>query len=151
MEILYNFFITHYLWFKALHVIAIISWMLGLLYLPRLFVYHSAVKKGSDSSEMLKIMEHRLQKFIMNPAMIASILLGIILLFIKDIDWSRKWIYIKLFSVLGLVYMHCLFAAYKKMFYKDENKYSKNYYKILNEIPTIFLIIIVIMVYIKPF
>ena len=151
METIYNFFLNYYLWFKVLHVVAIISWMVGLLYLPRLFVYHSTAEKDSNSSEMLKIMEHKLQKFIMTPAMIVSIGAGIVLLITKNIDWTTKWIYIKLIAVSGLVYIHYLLARYRKLFSIDKNTHTKNFYKILNEIPTVLLIIIIIMVYIKPF
>ena len=151
METIYNFFLNYHLWFKVLHVVAIISWMVGLLYLPRLFVYHSTAEKDSNSSEMLKIMEHKLQKFIMTPAMIVSIGAGIVLLITKNIDWTTKWIYIKLIAVSGLVYIHYLLARYRKLFSIDKNTHTKNFYKILNEIPTVLLIIIIIMVYIKPF
>ena len=151
METIYNFFLNYHLWFKALHVVAIISWMVGLLYLPRLFVYHSTAEEGSNSSEMLKIMEYKLQKFIMTPAMIVSIGAGIVLLITKNIDWTTKWIYIKLIAVSGLVYIHYLLARYRKLFSIDKNTHTKNFYKILNEIPTVLLIIIIIMVYIKPF
>ena len=125
--------------------------MVGLLYLPRLFVYHSTAEEGSNSSEMLKIMEYKLQKFIMTPAMIVSIGAGIVLLITKNIDWTTKWLYIKLIAVSGLVYIHYLLARYRKLFSIDKNTHTKNFYKILNEIPTVLLIIIIIMVYIKPF
>ena len=151
MEAIYNFFSNNYLWFKVLHVVSIISWMIGLLYLPRLFVYHSTVEKGSNSSEMLKIMEYRLQKFIMTPAMIISIAVGVVLLIVKNIDWATKWIYIKLIAVTGLIYVHYLLTKYRKLFSIDRNTHTKNFYKILNEAPTVLLIIILIMVYIKPF
>ena len=152
METIYNFFLNYYLWFKALHVVAIISWMVGLLYLPRLFVYHSTAEEGSNSSEMLKIMEYRLQKFIMNPAMIASVFFGVLLLKTEGIvDWQSVWIYIKLFSVLALIFLHYKLSVYRKNFFNDSNTKTKKFYKIINEIPTLLLIIIIIMVYIKPF
>jgi putative membrane protein len=100
---------------------------------------------------MLKIMEYKLQKFIMTPAMIVSIGAGIVLLITKNIDWTTKWLYIKLIAVSGLVYIHYLLARYRKLFSIDKNTHTKNFYKILNEIPTVLLIIIIIMVYIKPF
>ena len=141
-----------YLLFKSIHLIVVISWMAGLLYLPRLFVYHSTVKKNSDSSEMLKTMEYRLQKFIMAPAMISSIFFGMLLLKTKGVvDWQSVWIFIKLFSVLCLLFIHHKLSIYRKDFFNDINIKSKNFYKIINEIPTLFLIIIIIMVYVKPF
>ena len=137
---------------KAIHIFSVISWMAGLLYLPRLFVYHSTVEKNSDSSEMLKTMEYRLQKFIMTPAMISSVFFGILLLKTKGVvDWQSLWIYIKLFSVLCLLFVHHKLSIYRKDFSNDTNTKSKNFYKIINEIPTLFLIIIIIMVYVKPF
>ena len=151
MESLQNFLLNNYLWIKAFHVIAVISWMAGLLYLPRLFVYHAKAKQGTESSEMLKIMEYKLQKFIMNPAMIAAIFFGVLLLIVKDVEWSKKWIYIKLIAVLGFVFVHHFLAKYRKNFKDDNNIHSSTYFKILNEVPTVLLVIIIIMIYIKPF
>ena len=152
METLNNFLFNNYLWIKSFHVISVIAWMVGMLYLPRLFVYHSTVKKDSESAEMLKIMEYKLQKFIMNPAMITSIFFGVLLLKTEGIvDWESLWIYIKLFSVLCLVFIHYKLSVYRKDFFNDNNIKTKNFYKIINEIPTLFLIIIIIIVYVKPF
>tara|TARA_Y100000590_G_scaffold380888_1_gene449548 strand:- start:2433 stop:2891 length:459 start_codon:yes stop_codon:yes gene_type:complete len=152
MQILINFLNNNYLLLKALHVISMISWMAALLYLPRLFVYHTTVKKKTEASEMLKIMEYRLQKYIMNPAMVATIFFGILLLNVKNvINWNEKWIYIKLFLVLGLIIVHHLLIKFRKDFYYDRNTHSKKFYKILNEVPTIFLIFIILIVYLKPF
>tara|TARA_B100001167_G_C16719259_1_gene280341 strand:+ start:361 stop:819 length:459 start_codon:yes stop_codon:yes gene_type:complete len=152
METLHNFLINNYLWIKSFHVISVIAWMAAMLYLPRLFVYHSTVEKNTDSSEMLKTMEYRLQKFIMNPAMIFSVFFGSLLLLTKNIvNWQEVWIYIKLFSVFCLVLVHYKLSKYRQDFFNDNNKKTKNFYKIINEIPTILLIIIIIMVYIKPF
>ena len=152
MQILINFLNNNYLLLKALHVISMISWMAALLYLPRLFVYHTTVKKKTEASEMLKIMEYRLQKYIMNPAMVATIFFGILLLNVKNvINWNEKWIYIKFFLVLGLIIVHHLLIKFRKDFYYDRNTHSKKFYKILNEVPTIFLIFIILIVYLKPF
>ena len=143
---------NNYLLIKAFHVISMVAWMAALLYLPRLFVYHTTVKKNSEASEMLKIMEYRLQKYIMNPAMVATIFFGILLLNVKNvINWNEKWIYIKLFLVLGLIIVHHLLIKFRKDFYYDRNTHSKKFYKILNEVPTIFLIFIILIVYLKPF
>ena len=112
-----------YTWIKALHLIAVISWMAGLLYLPRLFVYHSTAEEGSNSSEMLKIMEYRLQKFIMNPAMLFTILFGVFLLKTHEvINWGEKWVYFKFLAVFILLVIHYLLARYRKDFFLDKNK-----------------------------
>jgi putative membrane protein len=126
--------------------------MAALLYLPRLFVYHTTVKKNSDTSEMLKIMELRLQKYIMNPAMLLTLLFGIFLLKTGElVNWGEKWIYFKLLAVFLLLLVHYLLAKYRKDFFLNKNRHSKKFYKILNEIPTILLILIILLVYLKPF
>ena len=151
METLNNFLTNNYLWIKAFHVISVITWMAALLYLPRLFVYHTTAKKHSDSSEMLKIMEYRLQKFIMNPAMLLTIIFGVFLLKTNGIiNWTEKWIYFKLLGVFLLLVVHNLLGRYRKNFFLDKNKHSRRFYKILNEVPTILLIVIILLVYLKP-
>ena len=152
METLNNFLTNNYLWIKAFHVISVITWMAALLYLPRLFVYHTTAKKHSDSSEMLKIMEYRLQKFIMNPAMLLTIIFGVFLLKTNGIiNWTEQWIYFKLLGVFLLLVVHNLLGRYRKDFFLDKNKHSGRFYKILNEVPTILLIVIILLVYLKPF
>ena len=152
MENFSNLLINNYPLIKALHVISMVAWMAALLYLPRLFVYHTTVKKKSEASEMLKIMEYRLQKFIMNPAMALTIFFGLLLLNIKDIvNWNEKWIFIKFFLVILLLIIHHMLARYRKDFLFDKNTHSKKFYKILNEAPTVILIIIILLVYLKPF
>ena len=152
MENFNDFLINNYLLIKAFHVISMVAWMAAILYLPRLFVYHSETKKNSEASEIFKIMEYRLQKFIMNPAMVLTIFFGVLLLKIDGIiDWSQKWIYFKLFAVLLMLVVHHLIAKYRKDFFLDKNKHSKKFYKMLNEIPTILLVFIIILVYLKPF
>ena len=145
MQSFNNFLANNYSLIKAFHVISIVAWMAALLYLPRLFVYHTTVKKSSDAAEMLKKMEYRLQKYIMNPAMLATLLFGIFLLKTDGIvNWSEKWIYFKLLAVLLLLSVHHLLAKYRKDFYLNKNIHSKKFYKILNEIQTILLILILI-------
>tara|TARA_B100000686_G_C16481572_1_gene807347 strand:- start:43 stop:501 length:459 start_codon:yes stop_codon:yes gene_type:complete len=147
-----DFLINNYLVIKSFHVISMVAWIAAILYLPRLFVYHSQVKIKSETSEMLKIMEFRLQKYIMNPAMAFTILLGILLLKTKGIvNWSETWIYLKLFAVLGLLIVHHLLAKYRKDFFIDKNIHTAKFYKVLNEVPTVLLIIIILLVYLKPF
>ena len=147
-----DFLINNYSLIKAFHVISIIAWMAAILYLPRLFVYHTTVKKKSESSEMLKIMEYRLQKFIMNPAMILTIFFGFLLLKTDGvINWSENWLYFKLLVVFLMLIVHYLLSKYRIDFYMDKNNRSKKFYKILNEAPTVLLIIIILLVYLKPF
>ena len=129
-----------------------VAWMSAILYLPRLFVYHTTVKRNSEASKMLKIMEYRLQKFIMNPAMLLTIIFGVFLLKTNGIiNWTEKWIYFKLLGVFLLLVVHNLLGRYRKDFFLDKNKHSGRFYKILNEVPTILLIVIILLVYLKPF
>jgi len=152
MQSFNNFLADNYSLIKAFHVISMVAWMAALLYLPRLFVYHTTVKKSSDAAEMLKIMEYRLQKYIMNPAMLSTLLFGILLLKTDGIvNWGEKWIYFKLLAVLLLLLTHHLLAKYRKYFFLNKNIHSKKFYKILNEIPIILLILIILLVYLKPF
>ena len=140
-----------YEWIKALHVIAVISWMAGMLYLPRLFVYHCAAEKGSAQSETFKVMERRLLRAIINPAMIATWLLGLGLAF--DQGWFRPlhWLDAKLALVLALSAVHGLFARWVKAFATDGRPYSQKFFRIINEIPTVLMIGIVLLVVLKPF
>ncbi|MGO4706572.1 protoporphyrinogen oxidase HemJ [Microvirga sp. 2MCAF38] len=139
-----------YLWIKAFHVIAVISWMAGMLYLPRLFVYHCESQTGSIQSETFKIMERRLLKAIMNPAMILSWVLGIILIW--QGGWiSSGWLHAKLAFVLALSGVHGFLARCVKDFAADRNVRPAKFYRMLNEIPTVLMIGIVIFVIVKPF
>jgi len=152
MQTFNNLLINNYSLIKAFHVISMVAWMAALLYLPRLFVYHTTLKKNSEASGMLKIMEYRLQKFIMNPAMLFTILFGVFLLKMHGVvNWGEKWIYFKLLAVFILLLIHYLLAKYRKDFFLDKNKHSAKFYKILNEAPTVLLIIIILLVYLKPF
>jgi protoporphyrinogen IX oxidase len=141
---------SFYLWVKALHIIAIISWMAGLLYLPRLFVYHCEAKKGSQSAEMLKLMEYRLLTFIITPAMIFSWVLGLWLAWF-GFNFSGLWLILKLIAVIGLTICSVYFSRSVKKFAMDENVYTSRFWRIMNEVPTVFMIIIVILVVVKPF
>jgi len=141
-----------YLWIKALHMIAVISWMAGLLYLPRLFVYHTDAEKGSDKSETLKVMERRLLRAIMNPAMIASWLLGVVLLLaLGEAVWFETWMVVKIVSVVAMTGMHMAMARWRRDFAEDRNTRSHKFYRVANEIPTVLMIVIVIMVIVQPF
>jgi putative membrane protein len=144
-----------YLWLKALHIIAVISWMAGMLYLPRLFVYHCAAEKGSVQSETFKVMERRLLRAIINPAMIATWVLGLALAWLGPdprYGWfASGWLEAKLVLVLGLSGVHGLFARWVKDFAADTNQHSQKFYRFANEIPTIIMIFIVILAVLKPF
>jgi protoporphyrinogen IX oxidase len=144
-----------YGWIKAFHIIAVISWMAGMLYLPRLFVYHCAAEKGSVQSETFKVMERRLLRAIINPAMIATWVLGLALAWLgpdSHYGWfASGWLQVKLVFVLILSAVHGLFARWVKAFAADSNRHSQRFYRIINEVPTIIMIVIVILVVLKPF
>ncbi|MFM9844119.1 MAG: protoporphyrinogen oxidase HemJ [Dongiaceae bacterium] len=139
-------------WIKALHIIGIIAWMAGLLYLPRLYVYHCDAPAGSPQSETFKIMERRLLRGIMNPAMAAAFIFGIILLLTPGVvDWGAAWIYLKLVAVTGLSHFHHLLARWRKDFAADRNSRPARFYRIANEVPTALMILIVILIVVRPF
>ena len=138
-------------WTKAFHIIAAIAWMAGMLYLPRLFVYHFVTEPGSQQSETFKVMERRLLRAIINPAMIATWLLGLALAF--DQGWFRPqhWLDAKLALVVVLSAVHGLFARWVKAFAADARPHSQRFFRIINEIPTVLMIGIVLLVVLKPF
>lgn len=144
-----------YLWIKAFHIIAVIAWMAGMLYLPRLFVYHCAAEKGSMQSETFKVMERRLLRAIINPAMAATWLLGLWLAW-NGLDsrygwFAAPWLHAKIVLVLALSAVHGLLAKWRRDFARDENRHSEKFYRIINEVPTILMIGIVILAVLKPF
>ena len=142
----------YYEWFKALHVISVMAWMAGMLYLPRLYVYHADAKPGSDKSETFKIMERRLMRAITNPAMVSSFLFGGLMLATPDaIDWSMGWIWVKLVMIVAMLAIHGLLARWRRDFEADRNIRPAKFYRMWNEAPTIPLIVIVIMAIVKPF
>ncbi len=139
-----------YLWAKAIHVIAIISWMAGMVYLPRLFIYHCDAPKGSQQSETFKIMEHRLLTVIVNPAMIVAWVLGLWLMWRGG--WlSSPWMHVKLLAVLLLSAVHGFYSKSVRMFREDKNTVSARHWRMWNEAPTVLMIVIVVMVIVKPF
>jgi protoporphyrinogen IX oxidase len=139
------------LWIKALHVIGVISWMAGLLYLPRLFVYHTKTQKGSEASETFKIMEGRLLKAIMHPAMVASFLFGgVLALEGGEID-AGAWFHAKMACVAALLAFHVFLGRWCRAFARDDNRHNETFFRALNEIPTVLMIAIVVMVVVKPF
>ena len=139
-----------YLWLKALHIVAVIAWMAGMFYLPRLFVYHSTTKPGSELSETFKMMERRLINFIMMPAMIVTWIVGIVLVF--QGQWlGAGWFHAKFMLVVLMTVLHGLFAHWVNEFSFDRNRYSEKTYRVINELPTLLLIVIVVLVVVKPF
>lgn len=139
-----------YLWVLALHIISIIAWMAGMLYLPRLFVYHVSATPGGELSETLKVMERRLLRAIINPAMIASWIFGLMLFFHLG-AWSMGWMHAKLLLVVGLTGMQHALARWRKDFAADANQRSERFYRIMNEVPTLLMVAIVVLVAVKPF
>ena len=147
-----DFLADAYPWIKSLHVIAVISWMAGMLYLPRLFVYHADAEIGSVQSETFKVMERRLFRAIMTPAMAATWLFGLLLLAVPGIaDFSDVWIYAKLLLVVAMSAAHDRMGRWRREFADDANQRPARYYRIVNEIPTLLMIGIVVLVIVKPF
>lgn len=139
-----------YLWIKAVHVMAVISWMAGLFYLPRLFVYHADAEPGSQLSETLKVMERRLLRAIMHPAAVVSWTLGIVMAVSGGV-WTEGWFHVKALLVVLLTVTHFYLGHCQKVFARDANTKSAKFYRILNEVPTLLMIGIVLMVVPKPF
>lgn len=136
---------------KALHVLSVIAWMAGMLYLPRLFVYHAEVGAGSPQSETFKVMERRLLHAIMNPAMTATWVFGITMLVLIPGWLSDGWLHAKLALVVAMTVVHHVYARWRKAFERDENPRSARFYRVWNEIPTLLLVGIVFLVILKPF
>ena len=138
------------LWLKAFHIIAVIAWMAGMLYLPRLFVYHCDAEPGSKQSETFKVMEQRLLKAIINPAMAATWILGLWLAW--HVGWfAAGWLHAKLALVVALSAVHGLLVRHVREFAADSNRHSAKYYRIINEVPTVLMIGIVLLAVLKPF
>lgn len=145
-----DFFTEYYLWFLSLHIIAVISWMAGMFYMPRLFVYHTRLDVGSDASEMFKEMELKLIRIIINPAMVFAWIFGLSLAFGQNL-WFSHWFQIKFFMVILMSGFHGYLSIWRRQFVRDENIHSENFYRKVNEIPTIIMIFIVLLVILKPF
>lgn len=142
-----------YLWVKALHIIAVIAWMAGMLYLPRLYVYHAGLAVGSEASELFKTMERRLLRAIINPAMIAAWVFGIWLIVITKAGAPGMgyWMHAKIGLLIGMQIVHAMLSRHRKQFARDVRPKSAIYFRVLNEVPTVFLIGIVLLVVLKPF
>ena len=146
-----NFLLENYLWLKALHIISFIAWMAAMLYLPRLYVYHASAEKGSAQSETFKVMERRLLRAIMNPALIATFVFGGLMIAANPAVMQGGWIHAKLLLVLLMAGVHGFYAKCRKDFERDENTRPPKFYRMWNEVPTVLMIAIVILVVVKPF
>ncbi len=140
----------YYLWFKSLHLFFVISWMVGMLYLPRIYAYHATVQIGSNEDKIFQVMEYKLLKIIMNPSMILSYLFGFINAYLYGFVALGIWFHIKFTAVILLTAMHGLFAKYRKDFANGKNKKSSRFYKIINEVPAVLMLIAIVMVIVKP-
>ena len=146
-----NFLADHYNWLRAAHIIAVITWMAGMLYLPRLFVYHCETPPGTEGSERFKVMERRLMAAIMRPAAAASLLSGVLLFIAGGFEFLQVWVLGKLAAVFLLCVYHGALEAYLQRFARDERVRDARFFRILNEVPTLLLIVIVVFIVIKPF
>jgi putative membrane protein len=139
-----------YLYFKAFHIVAVMAWMAGMFYLPRLYVYHCGAEPGSKQSETFKVMERRLLRVIINPSMILAWVLGLWLAWEAQL-FGTHWFQAKLVLALGMTVLHAFLSRWRRHFEADRNAHSAKFYRIVNEVPTVLMIAIVILVVIKPF
>ena len=148
-----SFLLDYYFWTKSLHIISVIAWMAGMFYLPRLYVYHAEnAPIGSEMSETFKVMERKLLRAIINPAMVSTWTFGLILVFTPSvIDWGEVWPWIKAAMVILMSGFHGWLSARRREFERDENTRSGRTYRLANEVPTVLMLVIVIMVVVKPF
>jgi protoporphyrinogen IX oxidase len=137
-------------WLLSLHIIAVIAWMAGMLYLPRLYVYHADAKPGSDLSETFKVMERRLLRAIINPAMIAAWILGLTMATWGHY-WGEGWFHAKLALLIAMSTLHAAFSRWRRQFAQDRNRHPAKFYRVVNEVPTLFMIGIVILAIVRPF
>jgi putative membrane protein len=149
---MYEFLTASYLWLLAFHLVSVMSWMAGLLYLPRLYVYHSQVEVGTDQDRLFQTMEKKLLRVIMNPAMIATWIFGILLVISADLlSEGFSWFYLKLAFVFLLTFFHMKLAVWRGKFASGANEKSENFYRKINEVPTVLMIAIVFIAILKPF
>lgn len=141
-----------YPWVKALHVMAVIAWMAGMFYLPRLFVYHAErAKVGSELDQTFQVMEEKLLRVIINPAMIVTWVCGLLMIWQGAFDWGSAWSWIKIVAVIAMSWFHGWLAVRRKEFARGENTRSGRVYRLMNEVPTVLMVIIVVMVIVRPF
>lgn len=141
----------YYEWFKAIHLFFVISWMAGMFYLPRLFVYHTEVEVGSEEDKRFQRMEKKLLRIIINPSMVGTIIFGLILGYIYGFIGIGIWFHLKMLCVFFMIVLHILFSRWRKNFERGENKRSAKFYAFFNELPPITLIVIIWLVILKPF
>lgn len=141
----------YFLWYKSIHIISVISWMAAMLYMPRLFMYHTKAKPGSEMDEVFQTMERRLLRMIMNPALLLTYFFGLLTAYIYGFAALGAWFHLKMFAVLLLTIFHGLLAKWRKDFVKGNNTHSAKFYKIINEVPTILMVLSVVLVVVKPF
>jgi len=139
-----------YSWLKALHILSVIAWMAGMLYLPRLYVYHAGAARGSELSETFKVMERRLMRGIVNPAMMATWAFGLLLVWRGNL-WAEHWLHAKFVLVLAMSALHGFYSRWRKDFAADANRHDAKFYRVMNELPFVLAIGIVILVVMKPF
>ena len=143
----------YYPWIKSFHILGVIAWMAGMFYLPRLFAYHADSAAGSSQSETFKIMERRLLRAIINPAMVISWTFGLLLVFTTEagVDWASGWPWVKAAMVVAMSALHGMLARWRREFAEDRNVRPARFYRAVNEVPTVLVIVIVIMVVVRPF
>ena len=141
----------YFLWYKSIHVISVISWMAAMFYMPRLFVYHCRAEVGSEMDKTFQLMEYRLLKIIMTPSMLLTYFFGLLTAYVYGFVALGLWFHIKMLAVIVLTAIHGLLAKWVKDFAKGENKHTEKFYRIINEIPVVFMVISVVMVIVKPF
>jgi len=147
-----DFLFSIYPWIKALHIMAVIAWMAGLFYLPRLFVYHAErATVGSELDQTFQVMEEKLLRVIMNPAMIVAWVAGLIMLAMGAFDWGAVWSWVKLASVIAMTWAHMWMAKRRKEFADGQNTRTGRQYRIFNEVPTVLMLFIVVAVVVRPF
>jgi putative membrane protein len=139
-----------HLWVKALHILAVIAWMAAFLYLPRLFVYHCRAETGSKQSETFKVMEHRLLRGIMNPSLIVAWAAGLALMVNLE-AWTDGWFHVKATAVVVLTVLHMMAARWRRDFAADANRHSERFFRVMNEVPALLMVVIVIMAVVRPF
>lgn len=146
-----DFLASHYPWLKALHIVSVIAWMAGMLYLPRLYVYHAGLAAGSETSETFKVMERRLLRAIVNPAMTATLLFGLLMLWANPGLLSSGWFHGKILLLVGMFTLHGFFSRWRRDFAADRNRRGDRFYRVMNEAPTLLMIGIVLLAVAKPF
>ena len=147
-----DFLIPIYPWIKALHIMAVIAWMAGLFYLPRLFVYHAErATVGSELDQTFQVMEAKLLRVIMNPAMIVAWVAGLVMIGLGGFDWGAVWAWVKLLGVIAMTWAHMWMASRRKEFASGQNTRTGRQYRLFNEVPTVLLFFIVISVVVRPF